>query len=190
LLNLTFGSFLWQHAVNNTGYHEFEVPSFDFSRQHPRPEKRGVPRFADADGGLFDASYYETVKNSKGQDDTWEDIVLKGVPDPSSFQSFAEYEQALKEWKERAEDALGSLQLPNPMGRCLYRPRLGRSARRTFARAENQTLSQMISFCALRLQSLCSYAHVRCPAILRPSVIITWTSFPFLFVLVIISILT
>jgi hypothetical protein len=111
-----------------SGTNQFEVPSFDFSRQPPRPDKRGVPRFADADGNLFDASYYET-KSTRGKVDALEDSFLKTVPDPSAFQTYAEYEQALKEWKDRVEAALGSLQLPIPMGRCLYRPRMGQSAR-------------------------------------------------------------
>eukprot|EP01080_Neovahlkampfia_damariscottae_P007818 gene7818-12291_t len=48
--------------------------------------------------------------------------IYQNPPDPESFNDFDDYEEALVEWQEDTERALGYLQLPRVLGRQKYRP--------------------------------------------------------------------
>lgn len=115
-----------------TGDVEYAIPALagDLTTAHPGP-----PRFIDQDGLYYDSNYYITTVDVKDKENAFvhDAMALKGMPDPANYLSYSDYEQALVEWKTAAEEALGNVVLPMPLGRYTFRPRLGRSARSTFS---------------------------------------------------------
>lgn len=113
---------------------EYAVPLLvvDLETENPGPA-----RFIDQDGSLYDKNYFLTSADAKDKENPFvpEAMALKGIPDPANYLSYPDYEQALLEWKSSAEEALGNVLLPTPLGRYLFRPRLGRSARSSFSLA-------------------------------------------------------
>lgn len=51
-------------------------------------------------------------------------MFIDSFPQPGQFDTFFDYEQSLLGWKQRMEGGLGSLRLPNVMGRKFSRPRV------------------------------------------------------------------
>jgi hypothetical protein len=103
-------------------------------------DQPGPPRYIDHDGSLYDLNYFCTTADVKDKENafTADAMALKGIPDPANYLSYSDYEQALVEWKTAAEEALGQVSLPTLMGRYLFRPRLGRSARSAFSQFRSQ----------------------------------------------------
>lgn len=93
-----------------------------------------IPVFLGPDGTLFDLSYTPILDRSPVDSDKWQYISdlpqlggaqpIPPFPDSENFSSYLDYEQAVLDWRMTVVDILGFLQLPHPVGRFYYRPKV------------------------------------------------------------------
>ena len=92
---------------------DYSGPSvIDFVEDLGSHFKAGSPAFIIQDGSLFDIQYAPLDSN----------VTLPPYPDPSKYETFFDFEEAIKEWKRNVETILSNVQLPTVTGRHYYRP--------------------------------------------------------------------
>lgn len=95
-----------------------------------------VPVYLGPDATLYNLNYVAIPKNriealsseKKERKDATDKPIYetfkKYFPDPNKFESYFEFEQAIIDWKVEIEASIGYLQLPLPMGRNYFRPKV------------------------------------------------------------------
>lgn len=91
------------------------------------------PRFIDGDGNFYDKFYNKIEDDDKDiyiSDDINAKVIKEKIsklasekPDPYNYDNYFEYEKAMVEWKDKIERVIGSIKLPQPVGRYYYRPK-------------------------------------------------------------------
>ena len=83
---------------------------------------QGEPAFISGDGEIFDSSYLPLNMVVAKQPNEQRGIYIDPYPDASKYETFFDYEEAMKEWKKHVDRVLGNAQLPSVAGRHYYRP--------------------------------------------------------------------
>ena len=115
---------------------KYNGPEIFFEEKQIDATGKQFPVFLGTDSTLYNLDYFPIPKDRtdaqaerKDKKDVLEnkssyDAYKKSFPDPNKYESYFEFEQALIDWKIEVEGSIGYLQLPIPIGRNYFRPKV------------------------------------------------------------------